>query len=566
MAYKWKKFMHGLENYGLAVADGTLSAVGATNVIKPEMYIGENKDKWAKAGDIYGGITQATLPIAMNIVAPGSGTIISGSQKAISKFANPTDTNNQNSLGDASNAIMGGINQMNQYKDILGSLPIMPYGGSTTSNVELEKQEVLRTPQGQIRQVNAPNHNQGGTGPMNLPNNTNILSDRLKAKTGKTFAEEGAKYNTSKWEKILETSNDPFQKKTAERMISFSNKQLSKLYAEQELIKANKLVKNTDVEKMMYGGNIKKYPYGGTPEEDMNNYYNNIQDSLPYPPDTMQVMNYALNSPGLLPNSTAPYIDPNQQVFTNEDPNSIGKRPPNELINRLKQFGNNVNDNLQSVNPYFTAATAGNFLGSIYDIYRGARGADEVNFDRVNPELVDYSKGRRMAVQEANRGFNATENYIKNATAGNAGAYLGNIGAASVNRDRMTQNMISQSLENEQNTNAQIRNAAKSQNAQIQAQESIARQQEKDIAKNTLATGLYNFGSALNTYGTDMQLKGNEPILKALITTGDYEYVYSKNGKPMGIKFKQNGKTTWFTQLTKQQLKEKEALEANLPK
>ena len=648
MAYNWKKFMHGLENYGLAVADGSLSALGATNVIKPEMYIGENKDKWAKAGDIYGGVTQAVLPLALNIVAPGSGAIASTVQKGVSAATNPnnTDPNKAAALGGAAANAYGqyqdfqGTQQLMNSLDVLKNLSSMPmaFGGmNPQSGVELEKQEVYRTPQGQIRQVDAPTHAQGGTGPMMLPNKTNVLSDRLKTTRGKTFAEEGAQYDTSKWEKILQTTTDPYKKKTAERMIEASNKKLSKLYAEQELAKGNETAKGIGTmqsEEMKNGGtinfksadaykawlgyghatgvfentpgnqnvsikgqhkNVEHMPGGGLydvpnydPNQPIPTYYTlGPNDIYPAQPTDFWSEAYGQRGEGnMIPvadnqnpqfqslpsktinqlptNYTTPTINPNIQTlppYTPQDPSALDK-----FKTGAQNVANKVGDQLSQVNPYFSLATFGNSLGSIYDIYRGAKGPDEVNFDRIKPELVDYSKARRMAVQEANRGFNATENYVKNATAGNAGAYLANIGAANAARDRMNSNTISQSIENENNMNSQIKNAVNGSNAQIQMQESVARQQEKDIAKNTLATGLYNFGAALNQYGNDMQLKGNEPVLKALISTGDYDYVYDKRGKPMGITYKGTGKTTWFTQLSKQQLKEKEALEANLPK
>lgn len=220
-----------------------------------------------------------------------------------------------------------------------------------------------------------------------------------------------------------------------------------------------------------------------------------------------------------------------------------------------------VKDYLQSINPYFTAGTVGNFLGPAYDIYRGLKGPDEVNFERVNPELVNYEEARRQGVQETNRGFNLTRKAIQEGTAGNAGTYLSNVGQAGALRDEGNRRMISQSLENERNINAQIRNQAKAQNAGIQQAESVARQQEKDIASNILQTGITNLGAALNQYGVDLQLRGNEPILKSLIATGDYDYIYSKNGKPIGIKSKVgNGKITGFTGLSDKQQKELQKL------
>jgi hypothetical protein len=85
-----------------------------------------------------------------------------------------------------------------------------PFGGNTDPStsmgqpVELEKQEVYQTPQGDMGQVNGPSHAQGGVD-INLPNDSFIWSDRLKTTTGKTFADEAARLGRmrAKYAKIL---------------------------------------------------------------------------------------------------------------------------------------------------------------------------------------------------------------------------------------------------------------------------------------------------------------------------------------------------------------------------
>jgi len=80
-----------------------------------------------------------------------------------------------------------------------------PYGGMAESpNVELEKEEVFRTPQGQIGQVDGPTHAQGGV-PMNLEPGTEVYSDRVILSSGKTAAQEAEKIKKQidKYKKIL---------------------------------------------------------------------------------------------------------------------------------------------------------------------------------------------------------------------------------------------------------------------------------------------------------------------------------------------------------------------------
>ena len=82
-----------------------------------------------------------------------------------------------------------------------------PMGGQIPGgepNVELEKEEVFQTPDGQVDQVDAPTHEQGGI-KMNLPGGTRVWSDQLKSASGKTFAEEAGKLEKQieKYKKIL---------------------------------------------------------------------------------------------------------------------------------------------------------------------------------------------------------------------------------------------------------------------------------------------------------------------------------------------------------------------------
>lgn len=736
----WKNFFKELNNYAKATADTTLSAFGASDVITDDMYKGKHRQQWAKASDVTGAIGATVAPIALNLALPGAGTALKGIQKGVN--AATTGTGNISvGAGDA----FSGINDMrtayqdtqdaNQMIDTLNTLQglnIMPFGGQTNGYPELEKQEVFQTPQGYVGQVNAPTHAGGGTGPMNLPGGTRVFSDRLKSKSGKTFAQEAEMYKTDKWEKILSNKNiTEFQKNTAELMLKTANKKLDRLFAEQEIQKGNEAAKKLNkLNQMPNGGTVPattpnysfdtyykdlqswqnpsaqhvpkniadyqqnwirptiltyqeklnagladkyKNQYNATtgptqdqyltPEDgakylgsadEYNNYLNYVNAYNAYRQATMGTYN--------APSQTAGSNDPggnlygfrhynlykpqqiqkesNQQITNQErpdvpvqklpygglttsnveDPNmiynyktgkmetintgnpdmvynyktggmdyvpamqslkspyqwtepvedtSIPKRYgdvdyqyfPSKQANQLtvntvqpqvvnqintlpdtsvdkNNFFGNLGDKLNQVNPYFATATAGNLLGAGYDIYRGIKGGDEVNFERINPELVDFSQARKMGIQETNRGFNTTQKAMREASQGNAGTYLSNINNAAVMRDKGNRQMISQSIENEKNMNSQIKNQAKTQNANIQMQEAIARQQEKDIASNTLSTGLYNLGNALNTYGTDMQLKGNEPILQELIKTGNYNYVYNKNGnKPIGFEW-----------------------------
>ena len=92
------KFGQIVGNYGKALADAGLSTFGASNVIKDSDYKGGSAKDFARGAKIVGGINAAVAPIAMNMVAPGSGQLISGVQKTVGGF-NPQDPSQYNEDG-----------------------------------------------------------------------------------------------------------------------------------------------------------------------------------------------------------------------------------------------------------------------------------------------------------------------------------------------------------------------------------------------------------------------------------------------------------------------------------
>ena len=88
----------------------------------------------------------------------------------------------------------------------LGAYPMggkIPYG---QPNAELEKEEVTAAPDGSMAKFDLPTHgNATDENQMALEPGTRVFSDRLKASTGKTFAEEADKIRKEimKYEQIL---------------------------------------------------------------------------------------------------------------------------------------------------------------------------------------------------------------------------------------------------------------------------------------------------------------------------------------------------------------------------
>lgn len=121
-----------------------------------------------------------------------------------------------------------------------GYMEQYPDGGD--SNAEVEKQEVMRAPDGSTMQTNGPSHENGGV-PVNIPNGTQIYSDRLKMPgTKKTFAQIASKYKVDKQDKILDNPNATTSDvATAKLVAQMKQKKLSELFSAQENLKQSKV-------------------------------------------------------------------------------------------------------------------------------------------------------------------------------------------------------------------------------------------------------------------------------------------------------------------------------------
>lgn len=200
------------------------------------------------------------------------------------------------------------------------------------------------------------------------------------------------------------------------------------------------------------------------------------------------------------------------------------------------------NDGLLNNMDYNSLYNVGNFLGAGYDIYRGLKGAAPVNYERINPELVNYSASRDLVRRDLQTGFDSARNAVRGVVNSPA-QYLSLVTQLAANRDNQIADTVTRSQEAESNSNAQIRNQAKAANAQTQRLEADARSQERDIASNTLQTGLTNFGNSLANTGRDKQLKISQDEAKQFIGSADYAPVFNKKGKITGYRHRLSGQT-----------------------
>jgi len=168
---------------------------------------------------------------------------------------------------------------------------------------------------------------------------------------------------------------------------------------------------------------------------------------------------------------------------------------------------------------------AGNFLGGAYDIYRGLKGGDKVNYERVIPEMVNYQASRDLNRRDIKEGVRAG---YKSSVTGNQGQDIATRMQLAAAGQKSISDSNAKSFENEFNTNVGFKNSSRYANAQIQRAEADARQQEKDLAKNTLQSGLTQFGQGLAQTGSDKNFTAqDDKAIKAI--SGKYrDWEYDK--------------------------------------
>jgi hypothetical protein len=185
-----------------------------------------------------------------------------------------------------------------------------------------------------------------------------------------------------------------------------------------------------------------------------------------------------------------------------------------------------------SVNPLGYLASN---VGPLYDIARGLKGGDPVDFERIKPSFMyaDPKPAITAMNNTTSTSFNNARNAIRN-NASSSGEYLAMMnnlaGSESLKRGLGTAQIKSEYDKMNTNTYNSIANQVKSQNAQIQMNEATARQMETDAARSAVSQGLHNFGQNTLGYGQDRAMNKTQNTMLPLLADG-YEYVMDDAGK-----------------------------------
>jgi len=274
------KLEQGLKDYGLGLADQSLGMLGASNIIKDSQYSDTGFGNFMKKGSaISGEIGKVALPMAANIIAPGSGKFVSMGQQAIGQF-NPQDPSQYDEQGNPINPNMqtakqaigmaGQIGNMaggfmgkygGQMKYAMGGMNIKPNAEVEGGGYGKDGENTLN-PDNTATQFNGPTHEQGGI-QTNLDPGTLIFSNKIKW-DGKTAAEHNKPYAKmiQKANKDLENSNLSKESKLSSHLNLMSATKASQAIFAQMEAKKQAMVQNY-AKKMGYGGMMDKMAMGG---------------------------------------------------------------------------------------------------------------------------------------------------------------------------------------------------------------------------------------------------------------------------------------------------------------
>lgn len=258
----------------------------------------------------------------------------------------------------------------------------MAYGGNVNRYamggnvpVELEGGESGVMPNGQDFSVEGPSHAQGGV-PMELPEGTDIFSDRIKMPgTKKTYSDLNKKIS-NKINKYKATLDNPestgISKRTAEMMLNKLNGEQRNLFVDQERLKQTKAGLNAKF----------KFPDGGTVEDWM------------LDPTSFGISGDQMQSNNAQPSSF------NQDLISGFGKNTVGVDPVADANNNLAGISSKLSGLMSKVSPL--AGVLSQAAPALYNIGQGLFG----KADTLDPQDTSNIQGLAELSRLKNRRFN----------------------------------------------------------------------------------------------------------------------------------------------------------------
>ena len=264
--------------------------------------------------------------------------------------------------------------------------------------------------------------------------------------------------------------------------------------------------------------------------------------------DTSSITNINDKIVGLSQNKEIKSLNPQKEIITKLG-DKAGSKKYNSIINRKPHWSN------------YLAQGA----GDLYDVGLGLLAKDKVNFDRVKyedykPENISYYPAVQAAQKNADLGSAEARRYIA-ANSSGRGNVLSNF-ASNVSGLRSAEgSTIGNILMEEAAANATARNAAlaanasnrltqSATNAEIQMNESIARQQEKDAKRSAISQGLHGLAEKYGVYNYDNLAYDSEGNIIGMIGTENIEFLPDETGKRYKMRYKASAKKPYTKTVT----------------
>lgn len=422
-----------------------------------------------------------------------------------------------------------------QYSNYQGNGSNYAHGGMHKGmpNAEVEKQEMMRMPDGSTSQVNGPSHENGGVA-VNIPTGTQIFSDRLKnPETKKTFAKEAAKYKIKEGDKLSATE----QLKN-----SLRQKKLDQIFQAQESLKQSKVAKYAEKMGVSLGqeqfskGGTKLPQYAGTPPYITNGTYEEQAPFMSFSERAALDMENSRNpefagyNTPRIPQSnnenmwSMPIIDPEEQSHYNEAVNNSMQLKPVPKIDYSNLAKSTSNEERDNSNMRDNAGLAANILGqnvgNIADLYmtRFGKKYDKESYGQLTPQKLDPTQ----ALIDADIQNKITRGALAGAADGNAGAYMSNAIQAGA-QNALAKARIRMGYDKE---NVDIFNKFLPINKQLEMQEISDTKQNKARSEDIARTALRGMGTNTAAAISDFKKGKMDKYALDLISKAypDYEY------------------------------------------
>lgn len=313
------------------------------------------------------------------------------------------------------------------------------------------------------------------------------------------------------------------------------------IQVEEEIIPEQPVIEN-----MAYGGKM-KYFNGGL---NLSNYMalNNVLNP------NIGILEQNSNAMGNINPQEAVFPSNDEMMSSIEQDKIAAKnyrnRPAPTYDNQTNQIvtnnldtapNNNINPNAKK--PFMQSGDAiamgMQMLPAMYNLGVGLKGSNKINYDRIDPRLLNFDASRQSTNEVYDQQGNIVNKQIRDTATGSGQALSAKIASANrLAKDKQT--ALSQIDEREMNMNQQIRGNTDRVNLQTSIKEEIANAQTTGTNQTAVGMGLDQLANAAGTINRDrnaFNVQENSIGILSDATGRKYRMVYNPETKQREIQF-----------------------------